>query len=313
MPAAFELQGHRGARGLRPENTLPSFEAALDAGVTAIETDLHLTSDGVVVLSHDPRLAQPPCSPTDTGGAPPLSTHPVLRELSLTQVRCYRADGNPDHRRFPRQQPTVGPASAQFTAEAGLHPFALPTLDDLFRFAAAYAGDLGLHAGKSQEQRQRAGRLQFDLELKRVPFHPQTIRDGYMGDRPGLLEEAVVRSIREAGVVGRTTVRSFDHRCVRFLKEMQPALTGAVLVADAAPVDPAGMARAADAAIYCPGMAFLDADIVRRAHAGAVRVIPWTVNEEGDWQRLLDFGVDGITTDYPDRLAAWLAQRGVPF
>src|SRR3954462_4716808 len=96
MKQGFNFQGHRGARGLRPENTLPSFEAALDAGVTSIETDLHLTRDGALVLCHDPLLPAPAFTPT-----PPANT--AVRSLTLAELRQYRAAGNPAPARFPDQ------------------------------------------------------------------------------------------------------------------------------------------------------------------------------------------------------------------
>ena len=79
-----------------------------------------------------------------------------------------------------------------------------------------------------------------------------------------------------------------------------------VLVAGTAPVDPVVVARQADATIYCPDYTFLDATQVRMLRAANVRVLPWTVNQPEDWTRLLKWGVDGITTDYPDRLAKFV-------
>jgi glycerophosphoryl diester phosphodiesterase len=313
MTAPFDLQGHRGARGLRAENTLPSFEAALDAGVTTIETDLHLTRDDVVVLCHDPRLAERIYRLAAEGDRPPVSPQPLVRQLSLQELRRYRADRNPDPVRFPDQQAVAGPVSHRVAQARRLDPFGIPTLDELFDLVVAYAGEAGVLAGKTDTQRQRASRVRFDLELKRVPFYPETLDDGFDGHRPGVLEERVVAAVRAAGVIGRTTVRSFDHRCVQLLRQMEPGLTGAVLVADTAPVDPAELARQAGAIIYCPSCTFLDADLVRRAHVGGVRVVPWTVNDPSRWQRLLDWGVDGVTTDYPDRLAEFLGNRGIAF
>src|SRR5205085_12358438 len=102
MTPTFDLQGHRGARGLKPENTLPSFEAALDSGVTSLETDLHLTRDSMVILCHDPivpgRLCRAPA------GDAPLRGEPLLiSSLTLGQLRGLRADRNPDPERFPEQ------------------------------------------------------------------------------------------------------------------------------------------------------------------------------------------------------------------
>jgi glycerophosphoryl diester phosphodiesterase len=307
MPA-FDLQGHRGARGLRPENTLPSFEAALDAGATTIETDLHLTADGVVVLCHDPVLTPAIFQPLDDR-VPPPGPHLAVRSLTLHELHGYRAAGNPDTARFPDQDPAVTLLAARFARDRLPDPYAVPTLADLFAFAAAYAGPEGEQAGKTPAQRRHAGLLRFDLELKRVPFFPETLADGYTGQAPGLLEEQVVAAVRAAGVTDRTTVRSFDHRSVLFLRRLEPRLTGAVLVADTAPIDPVQVAREAEADLYCPSYRFVDEGQVRRLHAGGVRVIPWTVNEPAHWRRLRDWGVDGLTTDYPDRLAAWLLRH----
>jgi glycerophosphoryl diester phosphodiesterase len=307
-PATFNLQGHRGARGVRPENTLASFEVAFDAGATSVETDLHLTLDGVAVLCHDPRLADPPCTLQGTG-APPLSQRPAVRTLSLGELRRYRAAGNPDARRFPDQDSTPTPAALLYAGEHGLDPYAIPTLADLFAFAAAYAGDLGRRAGKTDEQRAGVARIGFDLELKRVPFYPEAVGDGYDGRSPGLLEQRLLEEVRAAGVVERTVVRSFDHRCVALLRRVDPGLTGAVLIAGTAPADPAEVVRRAGASLYCPSYDFLDEALVRQAQQGGARVMPWTVNDPGHWGRLLDWGVDGLTTDYPDRLAAFLRQR----
>ena len=305
MNQGFELQGHRGARGQVVENTLPSFEAALDAGVDSLETDLHLTADNVVVLCHDPVLSPRiylPCP-----GREPVTGQVPVRSLTLAQLRGYRAAGNPDPGRFPGQEATVTPLSELFAQDHDCDPLVVPTLEDLFRFVDAYAGELGVRANKPIPLRQRARQLRFDLELKRLPFYPETLRDGYDGTRPGLLEQQVVASARAAGVVERTVVRSFDHRCVRLIRELEPGLTGAVLVADTTPVDPAALVRAAGASLYCPSYHFVDTDVVRRLHDQGFRVLVWTVNEEEAWQRLLSMGVDGITTDYPQRLADWLA------
>jgi glycerophosphoryl diester phosphodiesterase len=296
MPTTFDLQGHRGACGLRPENTLPSFEAAFDAGVSSVETDLHLTADGIVVLCHDPVLAAGP-----------------VHRLSLGELRRHRLDRNPGPARFPGQSADEPDLACAFAAERGFDVYAVPTLADLFDFAAAYAGETSRRAGKSDARRRRAARVRFDLELKRVPFFPEAINDGYDGSAPGLLERRIVEAARAAGVIGRTLVRSFDHRCVRLLRELEPGLTGAVLIADTAPADPVALVRAAGGEVYCPSYSFLDERELRRVQAAGLRVVPWTVNDPDHLGRLLDWGVDGITTDYPDRLAALLDARGIVY
>jgi glycerophosphoryl diester phosphodiesterase len=313
MGTTFILQGHRGARGLKPENTLPSFEVALDLGVTSIETDVHRTRDGVPVLTHEPRVSESVCSLNKDDGALDLAAHPPICMLTLTQLRCCRADRNPDVHRFPRQDPSLTPLAQWFAEQGGIDPYTPPTLAELFAFVDAYAGSPGGAAGKTDAQREKAARLLFDLELKRVPFHPDCINDGYTGDAPALLEQEIVSAVRRANVTARTVVRSFDHRCVRYLRQMEPGLTGAVLVAYTSPVTPSALAQAADARFYCPSFEFLDSAQVREAHAARVKVLPWTINEPNDWNKLVEWGVDGITTDYPDSLAAWLCDRGIAF
>jgi glycerophosphoryl diester phosphodiesterase len=307
MSTLFELQGHRGARGLRPENTLPSFEIALDVGVAALETDLHLTQDGVVVVCHDPRLSGRLCGQLPFPEGTPLSL------LTAAQLRTCRVDRNPDPQRFPEQRAEVTPVAALFARANNVDPFGIPTLVDLFAFIDAYSGASGAAAGKSDEQRRRASQVHFDLELKRVPFYPEAIGDEFQGEAAGLLERQVVAAVITAGVVERTRVRCFDHRAVRALRQLEPRIAGAVLIAETAPVDPVEIARRADADVYCPNYLFLDVDQVRRVHAGGVRILPWTANDATVWERLLAWGVDGITTDYPDRLAAFLQQHGVAF
>jgi glycerophosphoryl diester phosphodiesterase len=314
MPTrTFDLQGHRGARGLKPENTLPAFETAFDIGVTSVETDVHLTADGQPVLYHDHAVTDRLCRALLRAPGPDPTLRPPLSSLTLAELRGYCADRNPDLSRFPIQDAAVTPVAAAFAAERGIDPYTPPTLDDLFAFAAAYAGQLGTTAGKAERQQERAGEVRFDLELKRVPSRPQVMGDGYDGSAATLLEERVVQAVRRAGVLGRTSVRSFDHRCVLHLRALEPGLQTAVLVSGTAPVDPASLARAAGADSYCPNAEFLDELQIRQLQGAGVRVLAWTVNDPEQWLVLLGWGVDGITSDYPDRLARVLRERGVEF
>lgn len=285
--SSFDLQGHRGARGLKPENTLPSFEVALDLGVTSIETDLHLTRDGHVLVIHDPEISARLCTPR-----PPMPL--LVSDLTLGQLRDFRADRNPDPVRFPTQDASVTPRAARFARRHGIDPYTPPTLAELFAFAAEFSHP-----------------VRFDLELKRVPGRPRLMGDGFDGTRPGLLERRVVEVVRAAGLLERTSVRSFDHRSLPAIQSLEPRLPTAVLIAGTAPIAPARLARDAGACVYCPEADFLDEGQVRQCHAEGIRVVPWTVNNPDDWPRLLDWGVDGITTDYPDRLAEVLRKRGI--
>jgi glycerophosphoryl diester phosphodiesterase len=266
----FEIQGHRGARGLVAENTLPSFEAAIDVGVHSVETDLRLTADQIFVLNHDP-----------------------IPALSLNALRP-RAPGMQGSSNQP------GSLSQWFASHRGLgDPFAISALADLFAFAAAYA-EHGERLGKTTEQVRTAEALIFDLEIKWEPLVD--------GDRQPLIENHVT-AIRAAGVVDRCRIRCFDHRVVRDALALEPRLTGALLIVGIPAVDPVELLRSASASIWCPEYRQVDLETVEALHRAGCRIIPWTANDIADWKRLIELGVDGITTDYPDRLREFIVSQ----
>jgi glycerophosphoryl diester phosphodiesterase len=126
---------------------------------------------------------------------------------------------------------------------------------------------------------------------------------------PEPLEIRTMELLQSERVIDRTVLRSFDHRSLRALRLLEPAVTTAVLVARTAPVEPAQLAINAGAQIYCPDFEFLDERQVQQLHAAQLRVIPWTVNEPEACSRLTDWGVDGVTTDFPNRLTDWRQKR----
>jgi glycerophosphoryl diester phosphodiesterase len=309
---AIEVQGHRGARGLKPENTLPSFEVALDAGVSSIETDVRLSADGVPILFHDDLLTDRVCRlAPHMMAAVDFHEEPFISSFTLAELRCFLVDRNPEPRRFPAQTHEVTPLADMIAAQQGLAPYMIPTLADLFAFARAYAGTLGKRAGKTPAQQKRAAKVRFELEIKRVPFMPEAIGDGYTGLGAGLLEHKLVEIVRSSNMVRRAGVRSFDHRAVKAARKLEPGLQGAILIAGTAPISPPALARVAHADVYAPDFRFVDPEIIHLAHMRNIRVIPWTVNEPKDWEKLLAWNVDGIATDYPDHLVDWLRKQHV--
>ncbi len=296
----FDLQGHRGARGLKPENSLPGFETALDSGVNTIETDVSLTRDGIPVLFHDANLSPRLCRLRRGHTVPDLTSQPRLCDLTLDEIRRCQADRNPDRRRFPDQDRSVTPVARLFARQRGLHAYSPPTMEELFAFVSDYASGLGEKAGKTDAQRESATRVIIDLELKRVPFREANSE---------ALEQAVVTAVRLANAVERTAVRSFDHRSVLAVRQREPRIRTGVLIAGTAPVDPVALVRSAGADGYYPDFTFLDRQQVEQCRKAGIRVVPWTVNDPQDWNRLLEWGVDGITTDYPDRCLRFIVSR----
>lgn len=292
-----EVQGHRGARALKPENTLPSIEVALDLQVDTIELDMHYTMDGRVVVWHDPAIDSEKCYLPDDNmvdvpetvdsfifGANPR----LIARLTLEQVQAFRCDLNPDSTRFPQQDnlPTV-------LAE---DDYRIPTLREVFVFVDDYANsDL-----KSEEQRANASGVNFNVETKRQPNRPAAIGDDFDGMNAGAFELAIIDLIVEFDLVDRVVVQSFDHRSIWAVKAENPDIMVSALTSRQRPQFDIYVEN--DASIWSPNYQQLDKNLVIEAQALGLRVIPWTVNDIVTMQRLIDMGVDGIITDRPDLL-----------
>ena len=293
---AFDLQGHRGARGLAPENTLAAFERALEIGVTTLETDVHLSSDGLLVLSHDPRINADLAR--DAQGTWVKAPGPLLRDLTLSQIQAYDVGrlqpGTAYARGFPSQQPVDGQR--------------IPTLAALFQKVRELGAD----------------GVRFNIEIKMNPHRPE--------ETPAFeqIVDALLALVKQAGMEGRVTVQGFDWRALQRVQQRAPGLPTAYLsaqtprfntIADGAWTAGFGLAehgtlpkmvKAAGGTVWSPNFYDLSPRLVQEAHALGLQVIPWTVNESADMERLIGWGVDGLITDYPDRALAVLRARGLP-
>ncbi|MEA2002293.1 MAG: glycerophosphodiester phosphodiesterase family protein [Actinomycetota bacterium] len=293
---SWDVQGHRGARGLRPENTLPSFEAALDVGVSTLELDLHFSADGVVVIWHDPEIDPEKCVATDAG-LPSADEEPAIRVLTADQLSAYVCNLNPSTSKYPDQVAESGEISGD--------AYGIATLQSLFEMVDEYAND----AGKTEEQRANAATVQFNIETKRDPRNPETMGDTFDGTNPGEFEIAIVALITEWGYEDRAIVQSFDHRSLWALHTIGPSVRLAALTTDPIP-DFTGLVESG-AAIWSPRFSVLSATVVADAQEAGLQVIPWTVNEQNDVCSMLTMGTDGVITDRPDLvLGGWLANCG---
>ena len=268
-----DLQGHRGARGLLPENSIPAFRRALELGVTTLELDVVVTKDRRVVVSHDPFFSAAIC--TDPEGKPvEKEQEHDYKIFGLTYDEVSRFDcglrGNP---RFPDQQPTA---------------VSKPLLDDVLTMAESF-------------DRGEESPIRYNIEIKSRPewdgiYHPSV--DQYAR----LLHDVLARH----GVLARTTIQSFDPRALEAARKINPLVDLSLLV-DNDDGFAANMDRLTfTPQVYSPHERLVDADLLRQAHARGVQVVPWTVNDPADMRRLIDLGVDGIITDFPDRGVALL-------
>lgn len=286
MTPTFDLQGHRGARGLLPENTIPAFLLAIELGVTTVELDVVVTRDHRLVASHDPWFDPRFCTRPD--GRP-------VSEADRERFPIYRLDyeyvaafdcGRRGHPDFPRQRPL---------------PVSKPLLSDAIRAVEARVEELG-----------RAP-VWYNIETKSRPEW-----DGTLQAPPAAFVRLLYDELAALGVLGRTIVQSFDVRTLRVLRALDSEVATSLLVeAGAAPVPgasrlPSDLARLGFVPeIYSPDYILVDGPLVAEAHAAGMRVIPWTVNDAEAMERLIGLGVDGLITDYPD-VGMEVATRLIP-
>lgn len=294
---AFDLQAHRGGRGLMPENTLPAFENALAIGVDTLELDIGVTVDGVVVIAHDPYLN--PLIVRDAGGRfLPGPRGPLIRSLTFAQLQAYELGriqpGSPYAATFGSQQPRDG--------------IRIPALASLFeRVKALNARD-----------------VRFNIETKLDPMRPDDTVT------PEAMTRALLQVVNDAGMATRITIQSFDWRSLQVVQQLQPRIPTVYLTIQTANADnvvdgnwTAGLrigdygsvprlVKAAGGAVWSPNGGAVTEPLVKQAQALGLQVVPWTINAPADLDRMLDWGVDGLITDYPDRLREALRRRNLP-
>jgi glycerophosphoryl diester phosphodiesterase len=299
--SAFEAQGHRGARGVLPENTLPAFARALSIGVDVLELDVGVSADGVLVVAHDPRLN--PALARGADGAWIVAPGPALRALGFIELRRFDVGRiDPAHayaRRFPDQRPVDGTP--------------MPSLDQVFALVR--------RAGNAQ--------VRFNIETKLRPDEP----DLTLAPEP--FAEALVAALRRAGMAGRAAIQSFDWRTLGHVQRIAPDIPTVYLSAQQRWLDnieagrpgaspwTAGLdvddfagsvprlVKAAGGALWSPFHREVDAARIDEAHGLGLAIVVWTVNDAPRMEALMEMGVDGIISDYPDRLRGVMKRRGM--
>lgn len=297
---SLDLQGHRGARGLMPENTLPAFARALSIGVSTLELDCAITKDDVVVISHDavlnPDITRGPDGQWLAHGGPAIAslTYEELRRYDVGRIR----PGSQYAARFSQQQPVDG-----------AH---IPRLADLFALVRKSAN----------------ASVRFNIETKTSPAHPaRTVS-------PEVFVKSLIYLIKNEKMKGRVAVQSFDWRTLQIVQDTAPEIPTVYLSAQQSWLDNvqanaksspwnAGlhvstfdgslprMVKAAGGAAWSPYYGEATRDSVKEAQGLGLKVVVWTVNSETDMRRMISLGVDGIISDYPDLLRKVAADMGM--
>ena len=294
---SFDLQSHRGGRGEWTEESLAAFANSLRLGVTTLELDTHLTSDGKVIVWHDDTIQADKCldtAPATPGDADFPYVGDRVAELSLAQIKTLDC-GFTQLKGYPEQDVIEGNRIAE--------------LKDVFQ-------------------------LVRDADAEKVGFNIETKVESSQIGGEGMvaLTKAVVTEIQASGMADRVTVQSFDWSSLNLTKEIAPEMPLVALSSGdawleigqpgASPnlggidIDTYGgsLAKAAAAQGYdviSPAFRSVTPGMIAEAHELGLPVIPWTVNTTADMHRLMDLGVDGIITDYPTRLRTVMEERGL--
>ena len=295
----FDLQAHRGGRGLMPENTLVAFSKAMEIGVTTLELDVGITQDGVMVISHD-RFLNPDVI-RDAEGRHLTERGATLMSIPFAELQRFDAG---------RLKPDSNYAKS-FSQQQAVDGERIPALSALFELA----------------KKRNASDVRFNIETKISPNAAgETLP-------PEPFVRALIAEIRNAGLTARATIQSFDWRTLQIAQKEAPEIVTVYLSSQQGAGDTvqagkpgaspwlagfdvddyagsvARTVAAAGGTVWSPHYKDITQALVRNAQSLGLKVVPWTVNDEADLTRLLDWKVDGLITDYPDLLRALMKAR----
>lgn len=271
-PKTFDLQGHRGARGLMPENTIPAFLKAVDLGVDTIELDVVLTDDERILVSHEPWFNHDISTKPD--GSPVSEEEEMeynIYEMTYKETQEFDV-GKKGHPSFPHQE--------RMEAKK-------PLLSDVIRTVENYTEEQGLEDVK------------YNIETKSDPAHydvyyPQPQKFAQ------LLNDLILELNKEFDMLDRIIIQSFDPATLVEFHELNPDVSLAMLVANNQSIQHYIDQLGFTPDIWSPNYQLVSPEIITEAHDRGMKIIPWTVNTTEEMSDLIEMGVDGIITDYPD-------------
>ena len=268
----FDKQGHRGCRGLMPENTIPAMLKALDMGVTTLEMDIAITKDRQVIVSHDPFFNHEITTKAD-GSYLSDKEERELKIYGMTFEETQRYDvGMKPFARFPRQLKL---------------PVRKPLLRDLLDSVRQY-----------MTNNKRAFPY-FNIETKTQPATDNIYHPG-----PAEFVDLLMTVIKEKRIEEFVIIQSFDFRTLRYLHQNYPSIRTAMLIQGSDKRDLADQLTDLGFIpdIYSPEFVLVTRELIDKCHLQKIKIIPWTVNDTTKITELKNAGVDGIISDYPDLL-----------
>lgn len=264
----FDWQGHRGARGLAPENTIPSFIKALEFGVLTLECDVVVSADSQLIVSHEPWFNHKICSKPDGSPVVELESEQLLiYKMNYEEIKKYDCGkrGNPS---FPDQ---VKMAAAK------------PSFMEM-------VSNVELHVNKN-----RLDKPFYNVELKSGhPWYEVRV------PRPERFVALALKEIEMLEIKSRVTIQSFDLSILQEVRKQDPNISTALLIDNTEPIEINLERLGFKPNIYSPSYTLVNKNAVRNLHSKGIKIIPWTVNDTTTMRGLIDLGVDGIITDYPD-------------
>lgn len=267
----FDLQGHRGCRGLMPENTVAAMLKALDMGVTTLEMDIVITKDKKVVLSHEPWMEKEITTKPDGSFVTTTAEAMALNiyNMDYEEVKKYDVGMKP-HPRFPQQEKMKAYK---------------PLLSELIDSVTEYM------------KTRRKPFPFYNIEIKSLPagdkrFHPL----------PAEFVELIMGVVKEKGVEDMVIIQSFDTRTLIYLHEKYPSIKTSLLIEDSEDKDFETQLKSLGfiPTIYSPNHTMVDETVVKLCHEKGMKIIPWTVNDKKQIKKIMKMGVDGMITDYPN-------------
>ncbi|TKC07359.1 glycerophosphodiester phosphodiesterase family protein [Pedobacter frigoris] len=264
----FDLQGNRGARGIMPENTIPGMLRALDLGVNTLNMNAVISKDKKVVLSQEPYFNHE-ISLMPDGKAITLKDQKKYNIYKMDYAEVQKFDvGSKVHSRFPYQEKMV---------------IGKPLLEETIDAIEDYV------------KKNKLPKPNFSIETKAIPKG-----DNEFQPEPAEFVELIMEIVNNKKIAKRVTIQSFDMRTLQYLHEHYPKMKTALLIDEKIDFEVNVGELGFMPTVYSPYSVLVGKGLIRRCHDAGVKIIPWTVNTEKDMKYLIELGVDGVITDYPN-------------